>query len=332
MSAAAMSAAPAVSVLTPVYNGERHLPECIDSVVAQTWTDWEYLIIDNHSEDQSAAIAERYAARDRRIRLVRCNEFVNVHRNFSRSANLMHPGSDYCKFLSADDRLHPQCLEKMVSVAQRHPTVGVVSSYRLDDGRVSQTEVVPYPEDCLPGARVLRTALLSGQYVTGSPSQLLYRADLIRQTDPFFDETVWHSDTDAAFRTLLSCDLGFVHEALTFTRRHPGALTSRSMRVNTYLPNDIRLLIRFGHQVLTRREYHAATRLMVARYGWFLLRQRLRPARLHDAEFHGYHRAELARMLSELHGERASTVLLKTLRPLTRKLSFPGLTSGWVAG
>ncbi|MGH8207935.1 MAG: glycosyltransferase family 2 protein, partial [Steroidobacteraceae bacterium] len=41
-------AAPVISVLTPVYNGERHLSECIDSVVAQTRTDWEYIIVDNH--------------------------------------------------------------------------------------------------------------------------------------------------------------------------------------------------------------------------------------------------------------------------------------------
>ncbi|MGH8143193.1 MAG: glycosyltransferase family 2 protein [Steroidobacteraceae bacterium] len=313
-------AAPVISVLTPVYNGERHLSECIDSVVAQTRTDWEYIIVDNHSEDGSVAIAERYAAVDHRIRLVRCSEFVNVHRNFSRSARLMHPRSAYCKFLSADDRMCPRCLDRMVAVAEAHPTVGIVSSYRLDDGRVTQTGVVPCSEQCLPGAQVMRTAFLKGQYVTGSPSQLLYRAELVRRSDPFFDETVWHSDTDAAFRTLLACDLGFVHEVLTHTRRHSGALTSSSVRVNTYLPNEIRLLIRFGRRVLTAREYRAAIRLMLARYAWFLLRQSLRPARLRDVEFHTYHRAELVRMLSELRGDRRSAVALKSLRLLTRNL------------
>ncbi|HEX4023312.1 MAG TPA: glycosyltransferase family 2 protein [Steroidobacteraceae bacterium] len=330
--AAGGGSTPTISVLTPVYNGERHLADCIESVLAQSRTDWEYLIVDNCSQDRSVAIAERYAADDGRIRVVRCTEFVNVHRSFSRSARLMHPRAAYCKFLAADDRLYPQCLEGMISVAERHPTVGLVSAYRLDDDRVTQTGVVPYPEERLPGSQVMRTAFLRGQYVTGSPSQLLYRADLVRRADPFFDETVWHSDTDAAFRTLLGCDLGFVHQVLTYTRRHPGALTSSSVRVNTYLPNDIRLLIRFGHQVLTAQEYRAAIRLMLARYAWFLLRQSLRPSRLHDAEFHAYHRAELLRMLSELHGDRRSTVALKSLRLLTRNLRAAGVPSSPVAG
>ena len=58
---------PMISVLTPVYNGERYLAECIESVRAQTFTDWEYIIVDNCSEDGSADLAERYAATDERI-------------------------------------------------------------------------------------------------------------------------------------------------------------------------------------------------------------------------------------------------------------------------
>jgi glycosyltransferase involved in cell wall biosynthesis len=320
--------APLVSVLTPVYNGERHLPECIESVLAQTWADWEYIVVDNCSDDRSAAIAEQYAALDRRIRVVRCTEFVNVHRSFSRSARHMHARSAYCKFLAADDRLEPACLQRMVAVAQRHPRVGVVSSYRLDGDRVTQTGVVPLGQECLPGPQVLRATLLSGQYVNGSPSQLLYRSELVRRIDPFFDETVWHSDTDAAFRTLLDCDLGFVHEVLTCTRRHCGALTASSVRVNTYLPNEIRLLIRFGRQVLSPREYRAAIRRMQARYAWFLLRQNLRSERRHDTEFHAYHRAELARMLAELHGDRRTAAGLKGLRLLTRNVSAPAIGMG----
>jgi len=92
---------PLISVLTPVYNGERYLAECIESVQAQTLTEWEFIIVDNCSEDSSADLAERYAATDKRIRVVRCTEFVNVHRNFSRSIRLTHPRSKYYKFLSA---------------------------------------------------------------------------------------------------------------------------------------------------------------------------------------------------------------------------------------
>src|SRR6185437_1853881 len=131
------------------------------------------------------------------------------------------------------------------------------------------------------------------------------------------------SDTDAAYRSLLECDLGFVHQVLTYTRRHSAALTSRSQRMNTYLPNEIRLLIRFGRRVLTRQEYRAAIRHMLARYAWYLLRQALRPARLRDVEFHVYHRSELRRMLGELHADLESRLALISLRLLTRNPAQP---------
>jgi glycosyltransferase involved in cell wall biosynthesis len=307
-----------VSVVTPVYNGERHLAECIESVLAQTRTAWEYIIVDNCSRDRSAAIAERYAAADDRIRVVRCDEFVNVHRNFSRGARLIDPHSRFCKFLAADDWMYPECLERMVAVADRQPTVGVVSSYRLEGERLGHDGLFPYTQEVMPGRQVVRAALLGGEYVTGSPSQLLYRADLVRHVTPFFDETVWHSDTHAAFRTLLGTDLGFVHQVLTFTRLHPGALTSISRRFNTYLSNDIRLLIKFGLEVLTVQEYRTVMRSLLRQYGWYLLKKQLKPWRRRDAEFHAYHRAEIARMLAELGDDRETRTALQALRVLLR--------------
>jgi hypothetical protein len=74
---------------------------------SQTRTDWEYIIVHNCSQDSPADLAGRNGAIDERIRVVRCDEFVNPCRNFSRSAQLMSPHSKYRKFLSADDREHP---------------------------------------------------------------------------------------------------------------------------------------------------------------------------------------------------------------------------------
>ena len=62
---------PLVSVVTPVYNGERFLRECIESVLAQTYQHWDYTIVDNSSTDQTSEIAREYAARDSRIRVLR---------------------------------------------------------------------------------------------------------------------------------------------------------------------------------------------------------------------------------------------------------------------
>src|SRR4030095_4995561 len=63
------TASPLVSVVTPVYNGERYLAECIESVLAQTYQNWEYIIVNNCSTDRTREIGESYGRKDERIRI-----------------------------------------------------------------------------------------------------------------------------------------------------------------------------------------------------------------------------------------------------------------------
>jgi glycosyltransferase involved in cell wall biosynthesis len=280
--------------------------------------DWEYIIVDNCSKDGSADLAERYAAIDERIRVVRCTEFVNVGGNFSRSARLMHPESKYCKFLSADDWMYPECLARMITVAERHPTVGVVSSYHLHGKHVGHDGLIPYTNEVMPGVDAIRAKVLNNIFVFGSPSNVLFRADLVRRRDPFFDENFWHSDGLATLRLLLEHDLGFVHQVLTHTRVHEEALTSRSLRLNTYLPGDLQFLIEFGPKVLASKAYRTTVRSRLRRYTWFLMKQSVKPSRFRDAEFHTYHRGEISRLLAVAGDDRETRIVLQGLRCLLR--------------
>jgi glycosyltransferase involved in cell wall biosynthesis len=309
---------PTITILTPVYNGERYLAECIESVRTQTRTDWEYVVVDNCSTDRSAEIAEGYAAIDSRIRVVRCTEFVNVFRSFCRTIEFMDPGSRYCKWICADDWIYPDCLERMVAVAEKHPSVGFVSAFRLVDKRVDSDGLLPYTEDFMPGREALRRALLDGIYVTGSQTNLLFSAEIVRRRMPFFDETVWHSDTDAGLRTLLHADLGFVHQVLTFCREHPGTLTEKyQFRMNTPTPFFVDMLVRYGQQVLSEEEYRQAIRARLWQYWWFLLKARMKASRRKDKTFQAFHNGQINRMLAELPGEdRETRLVLKSMRAL----------------
>src|ERR1044071_7298806 len=111
---------PLVSVVTPVYNNAAHFEECIESVLAQTYRNWEYTIVDNCSTDGSGEIARRYAARDSRIRVVRNDQFLRVMANHNRALRAISPDSKYCKMVFADDWIFPECLERMVAVAEQH--------------------------------------------------------------------------------------------------------------------------------------------------------------------------------------------------------------------
>src|ERR1700722_14853304 len=101
------SAEPLVSVLTPVYNGDAYLAECIESVLAQTYSNWEYVIVNNHSTDGTLAIAERYAAQDRRIRVYSNETLLDIIANHNRAFRLASAEARYCKIVSADDWIFP---------------------------------------------------------------------------------------------------------------------------------------------------------------------------------------------------------------------------------
>src|SRR5206468_9138726 len=79
------SSIPLVSIVTPFFNTAPYLAECIESVLAQSFTQFEYILMDNCSTDGSAQIAARYASRDARIRLIRCSEFLSQLANYNRA-------------------------------------------------------------------------------------------------------------------------------------------------------------------------------------------------------------------------------------------------------
>src|SRR5512145_2771821 len=120
---------PLVSVVTPVYNGEKYLAECIESILAQTYQNWEYIIVNNRSTDRSLEIAESYAKQDARIRLHNNQAFVGIIQNHNIAVRQIASESQYCKMVHADDWLFPECITQMVEVAEAHPSIGIVGAY-----------------------------------------------------------------------------------------------------------------------------------------------------------------------------------------------------------
>ncbi len=94
---------PLVSVVTPAYNEEEHLAECIESVLAQTYTNWEYVIVNNCSTDGTMAVAEKYAAVDPRIRVLGNDKLIPAVANFNFTLRQISAESKYCKMVLADD-------------------------------------------------------------------------------------------------------------------------------------------------------------------------------------------------------------------------------------
>ena len=260
---------PLVSVVTPVYNGEKYLAECIESVLAQTYQSWEYIIINNCSTDRSLEIAQSYAQKDARIHIHNNQEFVGREANENIAFRQISPESKYCKMVHADDWLFPECIARMVTVAETNPTVGIVGAYGLNDTRVSW-DGLPYPSTVVPGREICRRTLQGNFYVFGTPTSLLFRSDLIRGRGALYNEANIHADKEACFDLLQNTDFGFVHQVLTYTRRHKEAATAFSERFNTYLPGTLIILKKYGPIYLHREEYEKCLRRHMKRYYSFL--------------------------------------------------------------
>ncbi len=294
---------PLVSVVTPVYNGGAYIEECMTSVLRQTYEHWVHTVVDNRSTDATPELVERFASRDSRITLLRFEEFVGAIENHNRAFGTVDSASAYCKMVQADDWIYPTCIERMVEAASRSDSIGIVSAYQRRGDAVHLVGV-PYDDTVFSGRTILRQSLTGGPNVTGGPTAVLIRSDLIRGSETFWDESLVHADTEAAYRILARHDLGFVHEVLTYARRQPGSRRHWSERIVTGMAEDVLFLVRYGPLVLDDGEYRKVIRRELMRLVRFHMTQTARLSRMREPEFFTFHSDVVSAIRREADGDR----------------------------
>jgi glycosyltransferase involved in cell wall biosynthesis len=123
---------PRVSIGLPVYNGQKYLEEALDSILSQTFGDFELIISDNASDDRTEEIGRRYAARDARVRYYRNERNLGGAENFNRAFRLS--SGEYFQWVAHDDILAAEFLQKCVDVLDRDPSVVLCYSRQVDIG------------------------------------------------------------------------------------------------------------------------------------------------------------------------------------------------------
>ena len=283
---------PLVSVVTPVYNGADYIAECIESVIAQNYSNWEYHIVDNCSDDGTYEIANEYENNDHRIHVHRCEDFYNQIPNWNRALTYISAESEYCKVIQADDWIYPECLQKMVSLAEEYPSVGVVSAYRLVEENVRGADL-PYRTNFLEGINVCRKILYENSDLFGSATTVLFKSSVVRSDENFFNESVIHADTYACFKVLRNHDFGFVHQVLTFTRRHNQATTTFCNYYHTYILNELVVLRDFGVNFFSPEEESEILNKSLFKHHRELIDHLLK---YNNKDIWDYHRDELQKM------------------------------------
>jgi glycosyltransferase involved in cell wall biosynthesis len=309
-----------VSILTPVYNGETYLNECIKSVLAQTYRNFEYIILDNFSSDRTSQIVEEYAKKDSRIRVYRNDELLPIIANHNKAFSLVDKASRYCKVVSADDFLFPECVARMVELAETNSEVGIVGSYQMcgdhEKGHV-RNYGLPLSKTIVPGVEICRSQMLGTLSVFGNPTSTLYRADLVRSTDAFYPNKTAEADTSACFNALKQSDFGFVHQVLSYERVHYERMTTVSQDLNAYLSSSIGDCLTYGCYYLSRAELDRRIQELLHEYYGFLAASTLRSKSKSFWAFHERRFEELGLPLDKkrIYVEAAVNLAKRIYRP-----------------
>lgn len=262
---------PLVSVVTPAYNAAAYLKECIESVLNQSYSNFEYVLLDNASADGTRDIAESYARRDPRIRVYANDATVPMIENWNRAIEKISNESVHCKILHADDFLYADCLTKMVGLAESVPDVGIVGSLRLRGDRI-ECEGLPRNQDVFSGLEVARM-FLRREVFGFAPTSGLVRSDLVRTRRPFYPAKYLHSDVAVYFDLLDRIKFGFIHEVLTFSRTHENSMTTTVTKPNQTLMREWPFMLQeFGSRYFSPDEFDALERTYLRDYHRMLVR------------------------------------------------------------
>ena len=216
---------PLVSVCIPTYRGAAFLAATIDSVLAQSYRNFELWILDDNSPDDTQAIVSRYS--DPRIKYIRNTENLGPEGNWNRCLQLAQ--GEYFKLLPHDDLLAENCLEEQVTVleADADKRIALVfGSRKIIDphGRVIMTRGLPWAKACqIEGLSLIKACIHAGTNLIGEPGNGLFRRSLIENIGIYDATYPYLVDLDYWFRILMHGDAYYTATPSSSFRVCPGS-------------------------------------------------------------------------------------------------------------
>ena len=245
-----------VTVVIPVYNVEKYLRECLDSVCSQTLSDLQILCVDDCSPDNCGAILDEYAAGDSRITVFHLEK--NRMQGYGRNLGLDHAQGEYIYFLDSDDMIEPDAMRILYDRCAPDGIEAAVFGYRniyeTEDLRkmYPQKEFIPEDSPCrdrvCTGSELLDDMMIR-QYWTPMPQVYFWKTEMLKREGVRCPEGAYHEDEYFSFAALLSAERATcVPETLSIRRiRGNSVVTSHFDCRNAYgYLNNYRLMNRFA--------------------------------------------------------------------------------------
>jgi glycosyltransferase involved in cell wall biosynthesis len=218
-----------ISIVLPVYNGEQYLRESIESVIGQTYGNWELLILDDCSTDATQIIALDYASKDRRIRYYKNDTNLRLPRNLNKGFSIAR--GEWLTWTSDDNYYYPTALEKMLSVAKKFGREYVIASSIVINSEGEKTEDWTVPIDAYERS--------IGECVGNAC--FLYSRNVYEKTGDYNPEAILCEDFDYWQRICMKFQPAIITEPLYAYRKHASSLTSTLN--HTEICNNIKTML-----------------------------------------------------------------------------------------
>ena len=225
-----------ISVVVPVYNVEKYFAECVDSVLGQTYADYEIILVDDGATDSSGRMCDEYARKDARIRVI---HQPNGGLSAARNTGLDAARGEYVYFLDSDDYIEPHALADLMETAEREQADVVFfdgfvffDECEADDSVSKYIRKAAYATE--NGREMLRKLLLNEEYRTAVPF-MLFRTDYLRKNNLSFLKGIIHEDELFTF-LVYNADgrVAHCHEQLYARRIRPASIMTSSGAMRRY--------------------------------------------------------------------------------------------------
>ncbi len=230
---------PFVSVCIPSYNYAQYIAGAIDSVLGQTYWNFELVIVDDGSTDGTAQIVQDYEARCGLIRFYRNETNLGMVKNWNRCLEIAR--GDFIKVMGADDLLEPTCIEKSVNVLVANPAVTLVACARtlIDErGKASRTSSYSSTFTITQGLDVIQRCFFTANWI-GEPVATMFRKkNALRGFDPHYRQL---TDLEMWFHLLEKGYFAFIPEPLCSFRVHAKKTTKTNISSLAFMSDEILL-------------------------------------------------------------------------------------------
>jgi len=254
-----MNGNPKVSICIPTYNYAKYIAECIESVISQTYKDFELIIVDNCSVDNTEEIVKSYISSSNKVKYFCNTENIGMTANWNRCLELA--SGEYVKILCADDLLMPQCLQETMEVLNNNKNIVLLATARLlVDENLTPSGSLRYSNslELEVGCNVIKKCLIYGNQI-GEPSSVVFKRE--SSSRGFSSKYTQLTDLEMWFYILEQGDFYFLNEELCMFRQHKNQETKSNIKSLIFADEEFALLNDYVNKqyiVLTYIQMHLA--------------------------------------------------------------------------